>query len=129
MPFLCTSTGVNKALLYSTDNKNTNVVNNVLNEGSDTAQGSHYCVDLGNTDNSNFMNNYLNGARGIVVKATATNVKIVNNAMIGNVFSGGLLVAIDSRTNKDVYIQGSVVDSNATAVYGNYYSYIDYTEI
>ena len=92
----------NKALLYSTDNKNTNVVNNVLNEGSDTAQGSHYCVDLGNTDNSNFMNNYLNGARGIVVKATATNVKIVNNAMIGNVFSGGLLVAIDSRTNKDV---------------------------
>ena len=104
------------------------IYNNKFSDSSETLVGTHFNIISNNSNITIAKNNKFNGSRGIQVKTNTSRAIISDNYMLDNPFANALLCVVDSRNDKNVYLIGNLVDSNASMVYGTNYKYVDYTE-
>lgn len=111
------------------DNEEITISNNKFSDSSNTLIASHFNIKSDFCKNLTVLNNNFNGARGVGININSLNNRILHNNSLNNLFNNALLVAlIGSRTNKDVFLLGNLVDSTSQLIYGNEYQYINYTE-
>ena len=121
--------GANTGIQLSSENENISIFNNKFSDSSQTLVPSHYNIKSDNCKNLNVAYNSFNGARGVGININSFNNRILHNTLIENPFTNALLCAlIGTRSNKDVFLLGNIVDNTAQIIYGSDYQYINYIE-